>query len=58
MTFNDTVSRLDQLFSVLWKYEIHAFVLVVAGVVLCIAGIKDVGYALVTAGTTVFKGRQ
>lgn len=51
------IANFDKLMAVLYKYEVHAFALAAAGVVLCLAGIKDVGFSLVTAGTTIFKGK-
>lgn len=54
---NNFIEQFDKLMTVLYKYEVHAFVLVASGVTLCLAGIKDVGFSLVTAGTTIFKGK-
>ena len=51
------ITEADHVLALLYRYEMHAFALVVLGVVLCLHGVKDIGFAIVTAGTTVFKGK-
>ena len=53
----DAIAQLDSALSVLYKYELHAFLLVVVGCALCLKGHTDVGFSLVTAGATIFKNK-
>ncbi len=51
------VDGFDKLFGVLYKYELHAFVLVVTGLSLCLHGMKEEGMGLMMTGCTIFKGK-
>jgi hypothetical protein len=57
MNYSDFIEKLDRLMALVYKYEIHAFLLVVIGAGLCLAGAKEVGFSLVTTGCTVFKNK-
>jgi hypothetical protein len=57
MNFEETAKKLDSLFGVLFKYEIHAFILLLTGVLLVLRGIKEEGFAVIGAALTVFKGK-
>lgn len=52
------LEALDALFTLLYKYELHAFILMVTGAGLCIAGLKTEGFAIITTACTVFKGKM
>jgi hypothetical protein len=52
------IQKFDAVLSVLYKYEMHAFGLIGLGVIMCLTGSKDIGFAIVTAGTTIFKNSQ
>lgn len=51
------IEKIDASLGVLYKYEIHAFVLLLSGVVLCLKGQKDVGFSIVTSACVIFKGK-
>lgn len=53
----DKLAMLDTFFSLLYKYELHAFVLLLTGVALCVKGMKTEGFAIITTACTVFKGK-
>ncbi len=57
MNIDDFVKKADSLFGVLFKYEIHAFVLLLTGVFLVVKGIREEGFAVIGAALTVFKGK-
>jgi len=58
MKLEEVVKQLDSTLGVLYKYELHAGALVIVGATLCLKGHTDVGFSLVTAGTTIFKGKS
>ena len=51
------VEPFDKLMGVLYKYELHAFVLVITGLFLCLHGMKEEGMGLMMTGCTIFKGK-
>ena len=51
------VEPFDKLMGVLYKYELHAFVLVITGLSLCLHGMKEEGTGLMMTGCTIFKGK-
>lgn len=51
------VDGFDKLFAILYKYELHAFVLVLTGLSLSIHGMKEEGMGLMMTGCTIFKGK-
>jgi len=53
----ERIEKVDQLLSVLYKYELHAFVLLVTGAVLTLRGHSDIGFSIITAACTIFKGK-
>lgn len=54
----DFVDKVDQLLGVLYKYEMHAFVLILTGLALCLHAMKEEGTGLMMTGCTIFKGKQ
>jgi len=52
------IQKLDQMLTVLYKFEIHAFVLLLTGVALYLHGVKDQGQVIIGAALLVFKGKQ
>lgn len=52
------IDKLDKTLAVLFKYEFHAFILLLTGVALYLHGVKDEGTAIIGAGLLVFKGKQ
>jgi hypothetical protein len=58
MSFDNVVSELDKLLGVLMKYELHAAFLVFTGIALILHGLKEEGFAVVSAGLAIFKGKN
>jgi hypothetical protein len=56
MTWDERIEKVQKVVDVLIKADAHAFILVLAGVVLKLKHIDDPG--LMLAGLAVFKGRQ
>jgi hypothetical protein len=52
------IQKLDQMLAVLFKFEIHAFVLLLTGVALYLHGIHDQGGAIIGASMLIFKGKN
>ena len=52
------IDKLDKTLGVLFKYEIHAFVLLLTGVALYLCGVKEQGAAIVGGALLIFKGKQ
>ena len=51
-------TKIDQALAVIYKYELHAFVLLLTGVGVYLHGIHDQGSAIIGAGLLIFKGKQ
>ena len=54
---NPLLDILDKALSILWKYEIHAFVLLLTGIAMYLHGVKDQGQVIIGAALLVFKGK-
>lgn len=54
----DWIERADQLIGVLFKYEIHAFVLLLTGVAMYLHGLTDQGAGVIGAALLIFKGKN
>ncbi len=52
------IDKVDKTLAVLYRYEIHAFILLLTGVGLYLHGVKDQGQVIIGAALLVFKGRQ
>ena len=57
MSFEELVTKADHLLAVLFKYELHAFILLLTGVFLVLKGVKEEGFAVIGAALTIFKGK-
>ncbi len=57
MNFDNVVDRIDKSLAVLFKYELHAFILLMTGVFLVLQGVKEEGFAVIGAALTIFKGK-
>lgn len=51
------IARADQLFSLVFKYELHAFILLLTGVTMLLHGLREEGFAVVGCALTIFKGK-
>jgi len=52
------IDKIDKTLAVLYRYEIHAFVLLLTGIALYLHGAKDQGQVVIGAALLVFKGKQ
>lgn len=52
------IDKLDKTLAVLFRYEIHAFILLLTGVALYLAGIHEQGSAVIGGALLIFKGKQ
>ena len=50
--------KLDKILAILFKYEIHAFILLLTGCALYLHGEREPGSAIVGAALLIFKGKQ
>jgi hypothetical protein len=57
MEFKDVLAKIDGFMSLVYKYELHAFALIAAGSGLCLLGMKDIGFSIITTGCTIFKNK-
>ena len=57
MKFDDAMKSLDSTLAILFKYELHAFVLLVTGVFMALRGMKEEGFAVIGSALTIFKGK-
>jgi hypothetical protein len=57
---NDWIAKTERVFELLGKIpaDIHAIVLVAAGVLLCICNRKEEGQSLIVGGAAIFKGQS
>lgn len=55
MISSENIARLESLFAVLFKYEIHAFVLLLTGVALALGNHKEEGLLVIGGALGVFK---
>jgi hypothetical protein len=55
--FDAAIDSIDKAFSVAYKYELHAFVLLICGALLVLRGVKEEGFAVMGAALTIFKGK-
>lgn len=53
----DRIAQTEQFLGVLYKYEIHAFVLLLTGVGLILHGIREEGFGIVGAALSIFKNK-
>ena len=51
-------TKIDQTLAVIYKYELHAFALLLTGVGVYFHGIHDQGSAIIGAALLIFKGKQ
>lgn len=57
MNFDNTVKTLDSVLGVFFKYELHAFLLLITGVFLALRGMKEEGFAIIGSALTIFRGK-
>lgn len=53
----NAVEMTDLLLGVMFKYELHAFALLLTGIGTLIHGFKEEGFAIISAALLVFKGK-
>jgi hypothetical protein len=58
MDIDKGVGGLDKVLAVLFKYEMHAAALLLTGIALILHGLKEEGFAVVSAGLAIFKGKN
>lgn len=51
------LTKIEKALEVAFKYELHAFVLLLTGVGMAFHGLKDEGALVLGAGLTVFKNK-
>ena len=54
----DRIEQLERVLALLFKYEVHAFMLLLSGAGLALAGHKDEGMLVIGAAVAIFKGRN
>lgn len=52
------IAKIDQALAVAYKYELHAFVLLLTGIAVYLHGVTDQGQMIIGAALLVFKGKQ
>jgi hypothetical protein len=52
------VDKVDKVLGLLFKYEIHAFVLLLTGAALYLHGEKEPGSAVIGSALLIFKGKN
>ena len=52
------LDKIDKALGVLFKYEVHAFVLLLTGTALYLHGEKEPGSAVIASALLIFKGKQ
>lgn len=57
MKFDEAMKSVDSTLATLFKYELHAFVLLITGAFLALRGMKEEGFAVIGAALTIFKGK-
>jgi hypothetical protein len=55
---NDIIDKLDKTLGVLFKYELHAFILLLTGLALTLHGYKEEGYTIIGSALLIFKGKN
>jgi hypothetical protein len=56
--FTDIIDKMDKLLGVLFKYELHAFILLLAGVTMYLHGLVEQGAGVIGAALLIFKGKN
>lgn len=52
------LDKIDKGLGILYKYEIHAFVLLLTGILVYFRGVHDQGQVIIGAALLVFKGKS
>jgi hypothetical protein len=52
------LNKVDMFLGVLFKYEVHAFVLLLTGAALYLHGEKEPGSAVIGSALLIFKGKN
>lgn len=55
---NPFLDKLDKTLSILFRYEIHAFLLLLTGILVYFGGVHDQGQVIIGAALLVFKGKS
>jgi len=58
MNFDNAVSKLDAVLGVVFKYELHAFVIMLTGLSAYLHGAKDIGTTIIGSALLIFKGKS
>jgi hypothetical protein len=51
------LDKLDKVLALVFRYEIHAFLLLLTGILAYVHGLHDQGAAIIAASMTIFKGK-
>jgi hypothetical protein len=51
------IDKLDRFLAVAFRYELHAFVMLLTGIVVYLHGIHDQGQVIIGAALLIFKGK-
>ena len=52
------LDKIDKTLGIAFKYELHAFALLLTGVALYLHGIRDQGQVIIGASLLIFKGKN
>jgi hypothetical protein len=58
LIFTDLIDKMDKMLGVLFKYELHAFILLIAGVTMYMHGLTEQGAGVIGASMLIFKGKN
>ena len=57
-TLNDIIDKIDRVLGVLFKYELHAFILLMTGATMYLHGMTEQGAGVIGAALLIFKGKN
>ena len=58
LTLANLIDKMDRILGVLFKYEIHAFLLLLTGAAMYLHGMTEQGSGVIGAALLIFKGKN
>jgi hypothetical protein len=52
------IDKADKILGLLFKYELHAFILLLTGIVMYLHGLTEQGSGVIGAALLIFKGKN